>query len=264
MKFFISSRINILSKKASFISYRYNVTTTSIIGDFKQYYNSFPNISSKQWLKLNQLAFELYEWNSKVNLISRKDIQLLIPNHIIPSLSISLVKQFKENENIIDIGTGGGLPGIPLAIIYPNSKFTLLDSSTKKIKIVQNIVDTLKLNNVQVINSRAETYTEAKFEYMLGRSVKELPIFLSFSSHFLKGKGDCENNNIGGGLLYIKGGNFNNELKDCNINHHDIYPIRNLINVDPVCNSDKNILFVQTSEIKKFDLKNNKNQSYRK
>lgn len=256
MRSFIPSRINILLKTSS-TSYRYNATISSSIGDFKSYYDSFPNISLHQWFQLNQLAFELYEWNSKVNLISRKDIHLLIPNHIIPSLSISLVKQFQENEKIIDVGTGGGLPGIPLAIIYPNSQFTLLDSCSKKIKIVQNILDTLKLNNVQVINSRAEEYNES-FDYILGRAVKELPVFLGFSSHFLYKKDN--NNNRDGGLLYLKGGDFHNELKDSNIKNYDIYPISNLIKVDPVSKSNKNILFVKINEINKFYLNNNKNQ----
>lgn len=118
---------------------------------------------------MNHLYTKINEWNLKINLISRNDIIYLLPNHILPSLSISKIKLFYDNNlNIIDVGTGGGFPGLPLAIINPTASFTLLDSNTKKMTVVQDIVNSLELTNVKVIISRAELYTTEKFDFILG------------------------------------------------------------------------------------------------
>ena len=122
----------------------------------------------QQYDKLNQLYIITKQWNEKVNLISRKDIDYLIPNHILPSLSISLIKYFDHHDTIIDVGTGGGFPGLPLAIICPMANFTLLDSSSKKMMVVNDIVNSLELKNVKVINSRAELYRIEKYDFILG------------------------------------------------------------------------------------------------
>ena len=137
-------------------------------------------------------------------MISRKDIDSIVPNHIIPSMSISLVKNFGKGDSVIDVGTGGGifsydfakvksnflmlgLPGLPMAILHPEASFTLLDSNRKKMKIVSEIASPTVLNlpNVRVVVSRAELHLE-KYDYLLGRAVAAIPTFLGFSSHLIK------------------------------------------------------------------------------
>jgi 16S rRNA (guanine527-N7)-methyltransferase len=136
--------------------------------DWKHYVPQFPNLDTTQWGKLEELSERLKDWNSKVNLISRKDIDSLIPNHIMPCVALSKVKQFNGNERVIDVGTGGGLPGLPMAICNPNAQFTLLDSNLKKTTIVEDIAKGLKLENVRVVRNRAEEFREV-FDFMLGR-----------------------------------------------------------------------------------------------
>lgn len=186
--------------------------------DFSTYKKDFPDLSGSQWKQLETLALKLYDWNTKVNLVSRKDVESLIPNHIIPCLSISLIRNFNKGETIIDVGTGGGLPGLPLAIACPNAQFTLVDSNSKKMMVVSDIATSLGLKNVRVLCSRAEKVNET-FDFMLGRAVSALPSFLSFSSHFVDGGsmalhtsvnyrsviGQKEGIFISSGLLYLKG-----------------------------------------------------------
>ena len=187
--------------------------------DYTSYKKDFPNLADSQWKQLEALSLKLYDWNTKVNLVSRKDVEFLIPNHIIPCLSMSLIRNFNKGETIIDVGTGGGLPGLPLAIACPNAQFTLVDSNSKKMMVVSDIAAILGLKNVRVICSRAEKVNET-FDFMLGRAVSALPNFLSFSSHFVDGKsvapytsvdyqsvkGQKGGITISSGLLYLKGG----------------------------------------------------------
>lgn len=208
--------------------------------------NSFPSLTPQQWAKLESLEEELRRWNSEVNLVSRKDIDNLVPHHIIPSLAVSLVKDFKGMEGI-DVGSGGGFPGLPLAIASPEASFTLLDSNGKKMAVVEAIAKKLKLENVRVIRSRAEDFKES-FDFMLGRAVSALPNFLSFSSHFLDEKSAA---NKECGLYYIKGGDFSQELLEAKIQNSavKIHPINRLI---PNLETDKNVLYLPASEILLF------------
>jgi len=213
-------------------------------------------------MQLNQLACKLYDWNSKVNLISRKDIDSLVLNHIIPSLSISLVKQFNNDETIIDIGTGGGLPGLPMAIACPNAKFTLLDSNGKKIAIVDDMIQSIGLKNVKTIRGRAEDISRT-FDYMMGRAVSAVPTFLGFSSHFVDGKSQAKpskspNDNIiiESGLLYLKGGDFGEELNEASISQYHLFPVKELVHIE----SDKNVLFVPANQIVSFHMNKIKQQ----
>lgn len=186
-------------------------TTSDWHPDFSPYKKDFDSISEEQWDKLEELSLKLYDWNTKVNLVSRKDVEFLIPNHVIPCLSMSLIRNFKKGETVIDVGTGGGLPGLPLAIICPDAQFTLIDSNSKKMMVVNDMASSLGLKNVRVICCRAEKLPE-KFDFLLGRAVSALPNFLSFSSHLIKEKSAVSSStiaNIGttisSGMLYLKG-----------------------------------------------------------
>ena len=108
-------------------------------------------INDEQWNKLYELSERFIDWNEKINLVSRKDIENYIPNHLLPSIAINKIKTFYDNESVIDIGTGGGLPGLPLAILNPNTEFTLLDSNKKKMMVVEDITKSLKLNDPRII-----------------------------------------------------------------------------------------------------------------
>ena len=149
--------------------------------------STFPDISSAEWTKLIEICERINEWNTKVNLVSRKDVDHLVPNHLLVSISILLIRQFSAGESIIDVGTGGGFPGLPLAILCPDAKFTLLDSNMKKMAVVNDIVKSMKLPNVEVVRARAEDVRES-YDFILGRAVAAIPKFLSFSSHFLSGR----------------------------------------------------------------------------
>jgi 16S rRNA (guanine527-N7)-methyltransferase len=133
--------------------------------------DKFPALSDRQWMLVEAYADGLIDWNSRINIISRKDIHNIMTNHIIPSLSMSLVCSFQPNESIIDVGTGGGLPGIPLAIAFPHCQFTLLDSNSKKITVVQDLITKLNLTNAKAIWSRAEAVSE-KYDHLVGRAGK--------------------------------------------------------------------------------------------
>ena len=246
-----SSSLSSLSSSSSSSSSNNNKDFKNELLPFKKL---FKHIDDHQWMQLNELACKLYDWNSKVNLISRKDIDSLVLNHIIPSLSISLVKQFKDDETIIDIGTGGGLPGLPMAIACPTAKFTLLDSNGKKIAIVDDMIQSIGLKNVKTIRGRAEDVHQT-FDYMMGRAVSAVPTFLGFSSHFVDGKSKVKPTQspkdgivIKSGLLYLKGGDFGNELSDASIQKYHLFPVKELVSID----SDKNVLYVPSDQIVAF------------
>ncbi|MDR2603257.1 MAG: 16S rRNA (guanine(527)-N(7))-methyltransferase RsmG, partial [Puniceicoccales bacterium] len=145
----------------------------------------FPRLEESQLRQLVKYSKLLGEWNEKINLISRKDIQNVIGRHIIPSLSISAVGNFTKGEDVLDIGTGGGLPGIPLAIVCHETSFTLMDSVGKKILAVNDMVKRLNLQNVKTVNIRAEDFFD-KFDKIVGRAVTNLADFLKYSKKLLK------------------------------------------------------------------------------
>jgi 16S rRNA (guanine527-N7)-methyltransferase len=168
----------------------------------------FSELSATQIAALEQTK-ALYElWNSRINVISRKDMDLFYERHVLHSLGIAKVMSFKPGTKVLDIGTGGGFPGIPLAILFPETNFTLVDSIGKKIKVVNEVVTELGLTNVKAIQARAEELDE-RFHFIVSRAVTEFPVFLKWTKNkFLK-----ENfNELANGILYLKGGDLKEEF----------------------------------------------------
>ena len=178
----------------------------------------FPNISEKQIKQFLELDDIYRYWNTRVNLISRKDINRLYTNHILHSLSIAKIIQFKSGTEIVDVGTGGGFPGIPLAILFPKAHFTLIDSKIKKAKIVQEISKSINLKNVVVKNDRIERENK-KYDFVISRAVVKMPIFINWVKKNIKGKDD---NDLANGIFYLKGGDLSDELKGIENHQFDI------------------------------------------
>lgn len=170
----------------------------------------FPNLSDIQKKQLFLLE-ELYQdWNQKINVVSRKDIEELYLRHVLHSLGIAKVQQFKKGTSILDVGTGGGFPGIPLAILFPEVHFTLVDSIGKKIKVVEEVVGGLQIENVIAINSRVEEI-QGQFDFIISRAVAAMPTF----THWVKGKIKKESlHERRNGIFYLKGGDLTEELKE--------------------------------------------------
>lgn len=177
-----------------------------MIGLIKQY---FPELSKKQLLQFEELEKIYPEWNEKINVISRKDIDELSIRHILHSLAIAKYTKFTPETSIIDVGTGGGFPGIPLAIYFPECHFHLVDSIGKKIKVVDTIAHTLNLKNVKAEQARSETI-KTKYDFVVSRAVTAFPRFVSLTRHLIRQK---NKNAISNGILYLKGGEFNEEIK---------------------------------------------------
>jgi 16S rRNA (guanine527-N7)-methyltransferase len=169
----------------------------------------FPDLTPAQKNKLENLG-ELYSyWNQKINIISRKDIKSLYLHHILHSLSIARVIHFNPMTKIADVGTGGGFPGIPLSILFPEAQFYFIDSRGKKIKVVEAIIAALGLKNCQVKKSRAEDIG-GKYDFIIGRAVMNLPQFVKIISDKVSSRSF---NSLHNGILYLKGGAVKEELK---------------------------------------------------
>ncbi|MBI9055183.1 MAG: 16S rRNA (guanine(527)-N(7))-methyltransferase RsmG [Bacteroidales bacterium] len=169
----------------------------------------FPELTEKQYEQFTSLK-ELYrEWNEKINVISRKDIEELYERHILHSLAIAKIIQFKDNTTILDVGTGGGFPGIPLAILFPNCKFHLVDSIGKKISVVKEIAKAIDLTNVEAEQNRAEKIKD-NYDFIVSRAVTAFPTFYNWVRNKVNKNSFNDLNN---GILYLKGGDLSDELQ---------------------------------------------------
>ena len=181
----------------------------------------FPNVSSAQ-LELFKKLIPLYtEWNAKINVISRKDIDNLTINHILHSLAIAKVINFRKGTSVLDVGTGGGFPGIPLAILFPESNFHLIDCIGKKITVVEAIANELGLKNLTAQKIRAEEL-HTNFDFIVSRAVTKLPEFYGWVHNEISTKQINERLN---GIIYLKGGDLTEELTDIT-NKNKVFDIK--------------------------------------
>ncbi|MDQ6527845.1 16S rRNA (guanine(527)-N(7))-methyltransferase RsmG [Flavobacterium sp. LHD-85] len=170
----------------------------------------FPNLTDLQIEQFQKLDFLYHDWNEKINVISRKDIDSLYTKHILHSLGIAKIMKFEPGATVLDVGTGGGFPGIPLAILFPETRFYLIDVITKKIKVVQGVVDALELKNVKAEQKRAEL-VKGDFDFIVSRAVTNMPDFVSWIKDKIKKQ---HKHMLKNGILYLKGGDLTEELKD--------------------------------------------------
>jgi len=175
--------------------------------DTTRLFDYFPDLSDKQKEQYNQLKDLYLDWNAKINVISRKDMEQFYEHHVLHSLAIAKYFELLPGMKVMDLGTGGGFPGIPLAILYPEAHFTLCDSVNKKTIVAQAVAQALGLENVQVVNARAESLGR-NFDFVVSRAVASLPDFYPW----VKGRYDQ-------GILYLKGGDVNEEIAQVMARH---------------------------------------------
>ncbi len=200
----------------------------------------FPDLTETQQNQFQQLEALYTDWNQKINVISRKDIENLYIRHVLHSLAIPPVVRFRSGADILDLGTGGGFPGIPLAILYPEVNFTLIDGTRKKITVVQEVVDALGLKNVTARQIRAEEL-KGKFDFVVTRAVARLDKLISWSQRLLKNE---EKHAIPNGILALKGGDVKAETKDIpKGNYVEIYPINDFFKEEEF--AEKYVIYVQ-------------------
>ncbi len=168
----------------------------------------FPDLTPLQIRQLEALGSLYHEWNEKINVISRKDIDELYIRHILHSLALAKIIRFKAGTTLIDVGTGGGFPGIPLAILFPECHFTLIDSIGKKILVVKEVADQLKLTNVLAQKNRIQEI-KSKFDFVISRAVTAFPDFVSMVQKNVSARSI---NALPNGILYLKGGDFDQEI----------------------------------------------------
>lgn len=174
----------------------------------EQVFKYFPKLTERQKEQFDALPALYEDWNSKINVISRKDMDNFVEHHVLHSLAIAKVMQFKTMADIMDLGTGGGFPGIPLAIMFPDANFYLVDSVGKKIKVVQDVIDKLQITNARAEQIRAEQ-VRRDFDFVVSRAVTDLTEFVSW----VKGKiSNIHYHKLRNGILYLKGGDITEEI----------------------------------------------------
>ena len=171
-----------------------------------KYFQDLTEIQQEQFKRLYALYLD---WNSQINVVSRKDIEELYLRHVLHSLGIAKVVQFKAGTKIMDVGTGGGFPGIPLAIMFPECSFHLVDSINKKLKVVNGVAENLGLTNVKTSHTRVEAVDDT-YDFIVSRAVTAMPMFMSWVKRKVSKK---SNNALKNGILYLKGGDLTEELQ---------------------------------------------------
>ncbi|MCL6268275.1 16S rRNA (guanine(527)-N(7))-methyltransferase RsmG [Flagellimonas myxillae] len=169
----------------------------------------FTTLTDAQKAHFEALEGLYQDWNKKINVVSRKDIDELYLRHVLHSLGITKIQEFNPGANLLDVGTGGGFPGIPLAILFPEVQFTLVDAIGKKIRVVQEVVDGLQLQNVKAIHTRVEDLDQ-QFDFIVSRAVAAMPTFVRWTKGKIKKQSLHSRKN---GILYLKGGDLTEELK---------------------------------------------------
>lgn len=186
----------------------------------------FPELTETQQKQFSLLRTLYEDWNLKINVVSRKDIDELYLRHVLHSLAIAKVHSFLPGTKILDVGTGGGFPGIPLAILFPKSQFFLVDSIGKKIRVVQEVIDGTGMENVQAIHDRVEN-VPGRYDFIVSRAVAQMETFV----HWVNGKiAKKSGSSLKNGILYLKGGDLTEELK--NFPKAAIHPISEFFEED--------------------------------
>jgi 16S rRNA (guanine527-N7)-methyltransferase len=170
----------------------------------------FPNLTDNQIQQFQKLEALYQDWNAKINVISRKDIDKLYTKHVLHSLAIAKIQPFEPGSYILDVGTGGGFPGIPLAILFPETRFYLIDVILKKINVVKAVAEALALKNVKAEQMRAEN-VKGDYDFIVSRAVTNMPDFVSWIKYKIKKQNKHQ---LPNGILYLKGGDLTEELKD--------------------------------------------------
>ena len=190
----------------------------------------FPNLTPEQQNQFAALLPLYTEWNEKINVVSRKDIDNLNLHHVLHSLAIAKIMGFKDGSHILDLGTGGGFPGIPLAILYPSVNFLLVDSTAKKIRVVQEVTTALGLKNVEAQHIRVEDIKGVQFDFVVTRAVTSLDQLFRWSRRLIKNK---HINILPNGILALKGGNIREEIKALGKGQYvDVTPISKIFEED--------------------------------
>lgn len=169
----------------------------------------FPNLSAEQREQFSRLGEVYAEWNSKINVISRKDMEHIYLHHILHSLAIAKVCRFDDGAQVLDVGCGGGFPSVPLAILFPNVRFTACDSIGKKIRVVEGVCEAVGIKNIRTVNGRVEQLKE-QFDYIVSRAVTDMPTFVGWVRGAVR-KGEKGSRKCG--ILYLKGGDLTEELR---------------------------------------------------
>ncbi|HPK08838.1 MAG TPA: 16S rRNA (guanine(527)-N(7))-methyltransferase RsmG [Saprospiraceae bacterium] len=200
----------------------------------------FPELTSIQKERFAALPQLYAEWNQMINVISRKDVENIMLHHVLHSLSIAKYISFKEGSKIFDLGTGGGFPGIPLAILFPESDFTLVDGTGKKIKVVNAIIESLNLTNAKGLHARAEEI-KGKYDFVVSRAVAKVDQLIHWSRRLISNN---QQNRLPNGLIALKGGNLVEELKLLpKWEYYEVTPISNYFS-EPFF-EEKNIVYIQ-------------------
>ena len=169
----------------------------------------FPELTERQREQFAALLPLYEEWNAQINVISRKDMEHFYEHHVLHSLAVAKVIQFKPMAEVLDVGTGGGFPGVPLAIMFPDSRFTLVDSIGKKIKVVSDVIEQLGLTNAKALQARAESL-DGEYDFVVSRAVTTLPEFVPWVKNKIS---RTQYHTLRNGIIYLKGGDLDAELR---------------------------------------------------